>query len=111
MRPGRSTQCAGVPALEEAKLEDSVSRRRCRAASGAAPGLFGRADLQDGGYCAWAVSKDYTYSADPEAWRIVGGKLYLNYSKDVQRMWQEELPQVIDRADKNWPAVLEKPAK
>ena len=34
---------------------------------------------QFGGYCAWAVSQGYTASADPEAWRIVDGKLYLNY--------------------------------
>ncbi len=66
---------------------------------------------QYGGYCAWAVSRDYTYSADPEAWRIVDGRLYLNYNKDVQAKWAQELPQVIDRADRNWPAVLEKPAK
>lgn len=66
---------------------------------------------QYGGYCAWAVSKNYTYQADPEAWKIVGGKLYLNYSKDVQRKWQEQLPEVIARADGNWPAVLDKPAK
>ncbi len=66
---------------------------------------------QYGGYCAWAVSRDYTYSADPEAWRIVDGKLYLNYNKDVQAKWAQEVPQIIDRADKNWPAVLKKPAK
>src|SRR5687767_15893814 len=42
---------------------------------------------QYGGYCAWAVASDYTYSADPEAWRIVDGRLFLNYSKDVQRKW------------------------
>src|ERR1043165_4499059 len=37
---------------------------------------------QYGGYCAYAVSKGRTASIDPEAWKIVDGKLYLNYSKD-----------------------------
>ena len=42
---------------------------------------------QYGGWCAWAVSQGYTASVDPEAWRIVDGKLYLNYSKSVQALW------------------------
>ena len=32
---------------------------------------------QYGGYCAWAVSKGGTANGDPEVWRIVDGKLYL----------------------------------
>ena len=34
---------------------------------------------QYGGYCAWAVSQGYTAKGDPNHWKIVGGKLYLNY--------------------------------
>jgi hypothetical protein len=43
---------------------------------------------QFGGYCAWAVSRNYTADVDPEAFAIVDGKLYLNYSKLVQAQWQ-----------------------
>jgi YHS domain-containing protein len=32
---------------------------------------------QFGGYCAWAVSNNYTADADPEAWRIIDRKLYV----------------------------------
>lgn len=60
---------------------------------------------QYGGYCAWAVSQGYTASIDPEAWRIVGGKLYLNYSKDVQRQWEQDIPGNIAKGDDNWPRV------
>jgi YHS domain-containing protein len=60
-----------------------------------------------GGYCAWAVSQGYTASADPQAWRIVDGKLYLNYSLDVQKTWEQDVPGNISKADANWPAVLE----
>ena len=63
---------------------------------------------QYGGYCAWAVSQGYTASTDPEAWRVVDGKLYLNYSKSVQATWEKDVPGNIARADGNWPAVLEK---
>jgi YHS domain-containing protein len=61
---------------------------------------------QYGGYCAWAVSQGYTAKIDPEAWAIVDGKLYLNYSKDVQARWQKDVPGHIAKADANWPAVL-----
>jgi YHS domain-containing protein len=63
---------------------------------------------QYGGYCAWAVSQGYTASADPQAWRIVDGKLYLNYSLDVQRRWQDDIPGNIAKGEANWPGVLDK---
>ena len=62
---------------------------------------------QFGGYCSWAVSKGYTASTDPEAWTIVDGKLYLNYSKDVQKQWLADRDAAIARAEANWPGVLD----
>jgi hypothetical protein len=58
---------------------------------------------QYGGYCAYAVSKGRTASIDPEAWRVVDGKLYLNYSKGVQKKWEQDVLGNIIKADKNWP--------
>ncbi len=63
---------------------------------------------QYGGYCAWAVSQGYTASSIPEAWRIVDGKLYLNYSTEIQARWTKDVPGFIALADTNWPAVLDK---
>ncbi|MCW5979393.1 MAG: YHS domain-containing protein [Bryobacteraceae bacterium] len=60
---------------------------------------------QYGGYCAWAVSNNYTADADPEAWKIVDGKLYLNYSKGVQKKWEKDQAQRIEAADANWPRL------
>lgn len=61
---------------------------------------------QYGGYCAWAVSQGYTASTIPEAWKIVDGKLYLNFSRRVQRRWERDIPGNIAAGDANWPAVL-----
>lgn len=61
---------------------------------------------QYGGYCAYAVSEGYTASTVPEAWKIVDGKLYLNYSRRVQRRWEKDIPGRIAAADQNWPGVL-----
>lgn len=60
---------------------------------------------QYGGYCAWAVANGYTASADPEAWRIVEGRLYLNYSAEIQEKWEADIPGHIARADASWPKL------
>lgn len=60
---------------------------------------------QYGGYCAWAVSNNYTADIDPNAWKIVNGKLYLNYNKDVQKMWEKDQADRIRQADANWPGL------
>ncbi|WP_020590826.1 YHS domain-containing (seleno)protein [Kiloniella laminariae] len=62
---------------------------------------------QYGGYCAWAVAHGDTASTDPYAWRIVGDKLYLNYSQDIQKRWEKDIPGYIQSGDHNWPKVLE----
>lgn len=61
---------------------------------------------QYGGYCAWAVAQNSTASGDPLVWKIVGGKLYLNYDRAVQAKWEKDIPGFIVKADKNWPGVL-----
>jgi YHS domain-containing protein len=61
---------------------------------------------QYGGYCAWAVSQGYTASADPTNWRIVDGRLYLNYNDEIQRRWEGDVPGHIRAANANWPDVL-----
>lgn len=63
---------------------------------------------QYGGYCAYAVAQGSTAKIEPDVWAIVDGKLYLNYSKDVQSRWQADRDNYIAAADKNWPGVLDK---
>lgn len=60
-----------------------------------------------GGYCAYAVARDYTASTDPDAWSIHDGKLYLNYNKVVRGLWALDKDGNIQKADRNWPGVLE----
>lgn len=61
---------------------------------------------QYGGYCAYAVSQGYTAKIDPDAWKIVADKLYLNFSLKVQKLWEEDIPGYIAKADANWPNIL-----
>lgn len=60
---------------------------------------------QFGGFCAWAVAEGYTASIDPEAWAIVDGRLYLNYSRRIQRRWERDIPGNISRGEVNWPGL------
>lgn len=60
---------------------------------------------QYGGYCAYAVSQGYTASTEPDAWSIVDGKLYLNYSKSVRTRWEQDTAGYIADADTNWPGI------
>lgn len=61
---------------------------------------------QYGGYCAQALSEGNVVSTDPEAWKIVDGKLYLNYSPEVQEQWVQDIEGNIELADDMWPDVL-----
>ncbi|MEN8160849.1 MAG: YHS domain-containing (seleno)protein [Myxococcota bacterium] len=60
-----------------------------------------------GGYCAYAVAHGGTAPGDPEVWRIVDGKLYLNLNPEISRRWANDIPGFIERADANWPGVLD----
>jgi YHS domain-containing protein len=54
------------------------------------------------GYCAWALTEGRKAVTDPEAWKIVGGKLYLNCSKSAYEKWSKDIPGNIKKADENW---------
>jgi YHS domain-containing protein len=61
---------------------------------------------QFGGYCAWAVSQGYIAPGDPEQWKIVDGKLYLNFNARAKELWEADQKDAIQRGHTNWPKVL-----
>jgi hypothetical protein len=63
---------------------------------------------QFGGYCAWAVSQGYIAPGDPEQWKIVDGKLYLNFNARAKELWEADQADAIKRGHSNWPVVLTK---
>jgi len=54
------------------------------------------------GYCAWALTESRKAITDPEVWKIVDGKLYLNCSKSAYEKWSKDIPGNIKKADANW---------
>jgi YHS domain-containing protein len=61
---------------------------------------------QYGGYCAFGISRGYAVGIDPEAWSIVGGRLYLNYNLEVRAEWLKDPKGYIAKADANWPSIV-----
>jgi len=61
-----------------------------------------------GGFCAYGVAQGYKVDIDPEAWSIVDGVLYLNYSQSVKRDWLEDTNGFIAKADAAWPGLAPK---
>lgn len=102
----------GKPVEGNAAFETSWDGALWRFATAAHRDLFlkdpAKYAPQFGGYCSWAVSQGYTADADPQAWSVVDGKLYLNYSTSIRDKWSRDIPGNIAKARANWPKVLEK---
>jgi len=56
---------------------------------------------QHGGYCSVGATGGGTITADPEAWRIVDGRLYLFFSDDTASRFDPKSSAVTE-ADTNW---------
>jgi YHS domain-containing protein len=59
---------------------------------------------QYGGYCSFAASMGQAADASPRAWKIIDGKLYLNFNRVVHKVW-EILPGRLVKADRHWAAA------
>lgn len=82
------------------RFASAASRARFEANPGAYAPAFG-------GYCAWAISQNYIAPGDPLVWRIVEGRLYLNFNQRAKSLWEADLAAAIARGNANWPRVLE----
>jgi len=61
-----------------------------------------------GGYCAFGVSVGKKFVGDPDVWRIVDGKLYLNLDSGIQKDWLKDVPGRIKAADAKWSLIHDK---
>lgn len=61
---------------------------------------------QFGGYCAGEIAFDgITVNIDPDAWRIINGKLYLSYNKPTDEEWKAYAEDLLPKAEANWPKL------
>lgn len=60
---------------------------------------------QYGGHCADGVAYgDLTTNIDPHAWRVIDGKLYLNYDQGAAAEI-EEIAGQLEKSEANWPEI------
>lgn len=61
-----------------------------------------------GGFCAMGVALEKKLDGDPELFRVVDGKTYLNVNADAAKVWTKDVPGNITKAEGNWPAIKDK---
>jgi len=62
---------------------------------------------QYGGYCAGEVALgSVTVNTDPEAFKIIDGKLYLIYDQGSAESFAAHAAEDVPKADANWPKVM-----
>jgi YHS domain-containing protein len=99
---GRPRQGSAAITVTHAGATWRFASERNREAFLANPAAFAP---QFGGHCAWAAAEGYLAKGDPAHWRIVAGKLYLNYDASIQRRWERDIPGFIRQGDANWPKL------
>ncbi len=62
------------------------------------------------GHCAYGASLNGKVPANPNLWRVVDGRLFLNVTETVVGLWEEDIDGRIRKADTHWQALATKPA-
>ena len=62
---------------------------------------------QYGGYCAYAMSDGRLVGIDEDAFTILDGKLYLNYSMSVMNEWRTNTDLFIKEADAEYSKLVD----
>ena len=60
---------------------------------------------QYGGFCAAGLAAGGKWKADPQVWKIVDGKLFLNFSKSGLEELTADPAKVIEKANETWRAT------
>ena len=59
-----------------------------------------------GGFCAMAMTQGVLKVIDPQAWTVVDGKLYLNFSVSGRDKFREDLGENIAKSEAHWVELL-----
>jgi YHS domain-containing protein len=62
------------------------------------------------GHCAYGIAQGGKVPGNPNLWRILDGKLYLNITPTVVGFWEADIPGSLAAATSNWTSAEAKPA-
>ncbi len=63
---------------------------------------------QFGGFCAYGASQGHKAPVKIEAFQIVNGRLLMQYDLSVKKQFNKDQQGNLQKADKNWPSIVEK---
>lgn len=96
----------GKPVLGEVEINTTHHGATYRFASEANKAAFlanpEKYAPQFGGYCAYGLAKGFKFDGDPNVWKIVDDKLYVNISPKVAELWKADTANLISEADGKW---------
>lgn len=58
-----------------------------------------------GGFCAFGTTFGKKFEVDGKAFKIVGGKLFVNKNMEVYEAWNKDVPTHIVEANEAWPEI------
>jgi YHS domain-containing protein len=64
---------------------------------------------QYNGFCTFGVAQGAKVASNPSSFRVVGGKLYLQYNDAVSLQFDRDVSGNLRKADINWPGVQSRP--
>lgn len=107
MKPVGQTQTPGVPGNANITAEYNgatfaFSTEENRDKFVADPARYAP---QYDGHCAYGVAQGGKVPANPNLWRIVDDKLYLNITDVVVGFWEEDIPGNITQSETNWVSI------
>ena len=62
------------------------------------------------GHCAYGIAQGGKVPGNPNLWRIVDGKLYLNITPTVVGFWEADIDGNLTKAESNWQSKEAAPA-
>lgn len=64
-----------------------------------------------GGWCSYGVRVGRKFDIDPNAFRVVDDRLFLQLDLGTQKVWKDDIRKNIEIADRLWPKIEATPAK
>ncbi len=102
----------GKPVKGQSQFESSYKGAKYLFASAEDKATFdanpAKYEPQFGGFCAYAVSEGHTAPVKVEAFMIVNGRLLMQYDLDIRKTFEKDPQGRLAKADKNWPAIVDK---
>ena len=64
-----------------------------------------------GGYCAVAAAMNKVEEVEVDKFKVYEGHLYMNRNAKAEKVWNQDPPGIVGKAEKNWPELVKRHGK